>query len=318
MNNRSIGKSLKNRRLELDLSLEEVAFQTRIRKEYVEAIEKDNFSKFDSHVYAKGFIKNYAKFLKLDEEALLSVYRRDFENMEIKRKIQKVSDEDVKEEKSKKLKLKNIKFTNRQIGLSIFSLFIVALLILVLNLVNQAFSPPYLKITAPSEILSGNTFALDYFESNLVIKGETTPYTLIKINEAPIALSNTNQFESSPLSITSDKNIFVITATNQLGITSKITLEVNKKDESLLPKDNISGTVTITGDRAVLKILGDDEVIFEGSAFINDAFPVLARTRLQIETRTPENVIVYVNNKEFRLAKRIEVFVLEGGELVNK
>lgn len=67
----SIGATLRGRRLELGISLDEVAARTRIRKSYLEALEAEQFDVFPGETYLKGYLKGYAESLGLDPQVLL-------------------------------------------------------------------------------------------------------------------------------------------------------------------------------------------------------------------------------------------------------
>lgn len=66
-----IGSLLRERRLELKLSLKDVAEQTRIRKTYIEALESGRFEDLPGQVYVIGFLQNYARALGMSADALL-------------------------------------------------------------------------------------------------------------------------------------------------------------------------------------------------------------------------------------------------------
>ena len=68
----SIGETLRQRRQENKLSLEQVAQQTRIRLHYLEALEAGNLDIIPSSAQARGFLRTYAQFLKIDPQLLLS------------------------------------------------------------------------------------------------------------------------------------------------------------------------------------------------------------------------------------------------------
>ncbi len=75
---RKVGDILKKRRLEKNLTLEEVEKRTKIRKKFLLAIEKGDYSSFPSSTYVRGFIKNYSDFLNLPTEEILAIFRREF------------------------------------------------------------------------------------------------------------------------------------------------------------------------------------------------------------------------------------------------
>ncbi|MDI6743756.1 MAG: helix-turn-helix domain-containing protein [Thermodesulfovibrionales bacterium] len=68
------GKILEKRREELGYNLKEIAKTLRIRADYLKAIEEGTFEKLPLEVYAKGYIREYAKFLKTDPEAVIKAY----------------------------------------------------------------------------------------------------------------------------------------------------------------------------------------------------------------------------------------------------
>lgn len=63
----TLGQKLKETRMKRGLSLAEAAFQTRIREHYLDALENDKYTNLPSTVQGKGFLRNYASFLGLDE-----------------------------------------------------------------------------------------------------------------------------------------------------------------------------------------------------------------------------------------------------------
>ncbi|OIO28881.1 MAG: hypothetical protein COZ31_11195 [Nitrospirae bacterium CG_4_10_14_3_um_filter_44_29] len=68
------GEILKKKREELGYNLKEIAHTLRIRFDYLKAIEEGTFEKLPVEVYTKGYIREYAKFLKTDPEAVIKAY----------------------------------------------------------------------------------------------------------------------------------------------------------------------------------------------------------------------------------------------------
>jgi len=67
----SLGDYLKQARKKKGLSLEKVASQTRIQEYHLQALEAEDFANLPAKVFAKGFVRSYAKALGLDEEEAL-------------------------------------------------------------------------------------------------------------------------------------------------------------------------------------------------------------------------------------------------------
>jgi cytoskeletal protein RodZ len=64
----SIGEFFRHVRETKGLSLEDVASKTRIHPDFLIALEEGNFTKLPDQVFAKGFVRSYARSLGLDEE----------------------------------------------------------------------------------------------------------------------------------------------------------------------------------------------------------------------------------------------------------
>lgn len=75
---KSVGQLLQTARVAKKMEIADVARITRIRSQFLLALETDDYSKLPGSTVARGFIKNYAQFLGLPVEQILAVFRRDF------------------------------------------------------------------------------------------------------------------------------------------------------------------------------------------------------------------------------------------------
>ncbi len=74
----SLGTDLKEARISRKIPLEDISQKTRIPIKYLEAIEEDRFEVFPSQVFAKGFIRAYAKIVGLDPMLLTRRFNAEF------------------------------------------------------------------------------------------------------------------------------------------------------------------------------------------------------------------------------------------------
>lgn len=70
----TIGERLQQARQRIGLSLDEVSNTLKIRKDWIIKFESNEFDSKLPAVYAKGFLRSYVRFLKLNENAILSEY----------------------------------------------------------------------------------------------------------------------------------------------------------------------------------------------------------------------------------------------------
>lgn len=79
---KEIGAKFKQKRKELDISLDQARNETKIKISYLKAIERGAFGEVDQEVYLKGFLKIYADYLGLDKRKIMQEYREYKKNQE--------------------------------------------------------------------------------------------------------------------------------------------------------------------------------------------------------------------------------------------
>ena len=66
----SVGESLRRERLKRNLELEQISQELKISSKFLDAIEEERFETLPGGVFAKSFVRQYARFLGLDEDEL--------------------------------------------------------------------------------------------------------------------------------------------------------------------------------------------------------------------------------------------------------
>lgn len=72
---RGVGDELRAARESAGYGLEHISAALRIRRPHLEAIEKGRFEDLPGRVYALGFVRGYAEFLRLDGDIIVQRYR---------------------------------------------------------------------------------------------------------------------------------------------------------------------------------------------------------------------------------------------------
>lgn len=292
--NKTIGNRLKEKRLELKLSLERVSDDLKIRPEFLKAIEDDNYSVFSSDIYAKGFIKSYSKYLGLDSNTFTAVYRRDIESTKLNTNKKRSTTEQESSAKTIYINREKFKYI-------IFFLFALFIIFGTLTLLNRAFEPPMLEIYTPHSLIAGDTTEIDYYEKTTRVTGATNPNTVIKINSIVLPTRTDNTFESDLFPVTEDSNRFLIEAISNVGVVSRIELTLNKKTNIIEQSSGINGALQVTKDNSFIKIYVDDVEIVNGIYFENDSIPVIGKDHVTFETDTPENLKIILNGVEYKI-----------------
>jgi len=72
----SIGEMLRRERLKRGLTLEQISNELKVSQRLLKAIESDDFSKLPGGVFARSFVRQYARLVGLDEEEMGNTVRQ--------------------------------------------------------------------------------------------------------------------------------------------------------------------------------------------------------------------------------------------------
>jgi len=71
-----IGPALRKARIQQGLSLEDIEQATKIRKRYLDGLEREDYDLLPTAVYVQGFLKTYANYLGLDGDEISQEFKR--------------------------------------------------------------------------------------------------------------------------------------------------------------------------------------------------------------------------------------------------
>ncbi len=71
----AFGENLRREREMRGVSLDEISFATKISLRFLEAIEREDFSKLPGGIFSRSFIRTYARYLGLDEDRVVAEFQ---------------------------------------------------------------------------------------------------------------------------------------------------------------------------------------------------------------------------------------------------
>lgn len=174
----SLGEKLKNAREKQHLSLERVVKSVGIKKKYLKSLEDNNFNSLPGGLYAKKFIKQYSKYLNLDQGDI----DKYIEELLINAPSQK------NYFSYKKLSKKRFLIFPKIVRTVLIVIAVLAFLFYLAFYFNNLVSPPQLKIIYP---LTNQTID----KNPIIVKGETEPETEVYINGSTVLIEDNGYFE---------------------------------------------------------------------------------------------------------------------------
>lgn len=192
INEENLGDFLFFRRRNLGLSLEEISQKISISKEYLKALEKNDFKSLPPDIYIRGFINRYTDFLKIDRNKAIFLYE--------KRRLKKR--EDVSYFRPFNSYSQFLRFLNYRNF--IFFLGVGTSVVLFFYLI-KIISPLYTNPTF--EILFPENCPFETEKEKLEIKGQVQPEGLLLINGEEVLIDKEGFFSSVVILKTGENQI---------------------------------------------------------------------------------------------------------------
>lgn len=210
MKTKTIGEILQEERVRHHISVDALAKKTRIRAEYLEALEKNDFDNLPAATFVKGFIKTYASVFGFDHAPVLALLRRDYR-------------ESAKGTLIPREFLKPLLKPKRQVSTITLVVFAVGFVfITLLSYIGFQWyrfqQPPLLDITTPAQ--------LDFVSAEVEVQGKTNPEAIVSVNQTPVVVSSDGTFKSEVSLQTEGTTTLVITATDRRGKTNTVERKV--------------------------------------------------------------------------------------------
>lgn len=212
---RTIGQILKEEREKKFYTLDEIEKATKIRRELLEALEAGQYSKLPPPTFVQGFIKNYGKFLKLDPEKLLAIFRREFS--------ERVHPPRILDSFKDPIDKKRFKLTPTGVLGSLILGFIIIFFAYLWFEYRFLIGGPFLEVVQPVNQMNTTS-------SSIEVTGRTDPEAKLTINDQEIGVDPSGNF-SQEIKLSDNVNIIEISATSKTGKQTKVERTVFLKRE---------------------------------------------------------------------------------------
>lgn len=206
---KTVGEILAEKRKSLGFSLEQIEEETKIRKKYLEAIEKNNFNFIPESTTTKGFIRNFSLVLGLSPESVLAVFRRDY--------FEDESGQIISRSLSKIIQNHGFFWTPKAT--------LITLIIVGVSVISFFFSKQYLRLSSAPEIDLSSPKEGQVFKDRVLIKGKTDKDATLKIDGSLISISNDGSF-SEEIVLPRGSNIVTIESANRQGKKRVVNIKV--------------------------------------------------------------------------------------------
>jgi cytoskeletal protein RodZ len=287
----TLGEKLSKFRSEARLSIADMAKATKIQGKYIEALERGQYEKLPADVYVRGYLRSYARYLNIDESALVRLYEQE---------------RNISSNIRPETPLKNVfaTSTDRTYTVSPRSLVIAAIALIVLSVAvylwfqfRQFTTDPLLSISEPNpnQVIEGNT---------AVLRGKTDRGTQITVNNEATFVSPEGNFEEN-LTLQNGVNQITVRAVNRFNKERVEVLQLEARYEEApvassedlaLQQAEAEGlfriSLSIKETPTKVKVVADGNTIFDEILGTGDPKIFEAKEKLEISAENGAEVLV--------------------------
>ena len=203
----TIGEYLTSSRKKKFFSIKDVEKGTKIKKEFIESIESQNWEKLPEYPVVTGFVKSIVNFLNADVEKAAALLRRDYP--------------------PKKLPLNPKPDVSKQFFWSPKLTFITGVVVVVL-LVFVYLGFQYYKFVSPPVLTVDSPYENQEVEPPLTVSGRVDADAVVVVNNQSAEVESDGSFVTE-IDVSENTNEIKITATSRAGKETVIIRKVKPK-----------------------------------------------------------------------------------------
>jgi len=298
----TLGEKLKKYRSERRMTLSEASRITRIKIEYLEALEDGEYDRLPVDVYVKGFLRSYANCLGVDEQTLIRSYEKE---RGIKTNIEKAQNPQNKKD-IEPINISPFIFTPRIMVIFAITVLTLASFFYIYREIGSFSDAPRLVILNPEQ-------GAQIQDNSVVVEGVTEKDAKLFINDQPILVNDEGKFRED-LTLQTGDNVINIKAVNKFGKEAAQTLTVaahyqveqspnnseNSNGEREISKngEKLEMEIRVDPGPVWLSVETDDNLVFSGTMLAGATQKFTADNKITLNSGKANATYVIFNGKD--------------------
>ncbi|MDP2838157.1 MAG: helix-turn-helix domain-containing protein [Candidatus Moranbacteria bacterium] len=288
----TLGEKLRKLRSDFRMSLADVSKVTRIQVKYLELLESGEYEKLPADVYVRGFLRSYARYLNVDEQALVRLYERE---RNIRENLGRKSNKPVTTHSFAPI---SIVITSRSVMVGVIVLLVFGAFFYLYQEFKSFAADPELVILEPQ-----HSAVIENTE--VVVRGKTDKGAQVSLNNQVVFVDGEGLF-SDKLSLQPGINTVEVRTVNRFDKEKTVTFSVDARytpvvpavtqsQETLAAQETFSLEVIADTLPLVLQVAADGVVVFSGKLAAGETKTFTGNEQVSITTDRGEATFVRLN-----------------------
>jgi cytoskeletal protein RodZ len=309
----TLGEKLKKLRSDRRISLSDVSRNTNVQVKYLEFIENGIYDKLPADVYVRGFLKSYAEFMNIDENALIKLFEKE---KEIKKNLSLSRNKKEKGKNNfkflKPLRINSFVFTPKIIAGTLITIMVIAGFVYLYKEIGSFASVPKLVVLSPEQnaVISG---------SSISVEGITDRDAKLSVNGQPVLVNDEGNFREN-LILQSGSNVISVKSINRFkketeeiitvqavfqenqptdGIESADTQNANsEKQKENLQTEGVNLEIRVDTGPVQISVEADGNLIFNGTVLSGGSQTFSAKEKIVVDSGKANGTFIKFNGKD--------------------
>jgi cytoskeletal protein RodZ len=286
----TLGEKLRKLRNDFRMSLQDVSKATRIQVKYLEFLENGEYSKLPADVYVRGFLRSYARYLNVDEQALIKLYERECNIRE------NLGQETTKKPSSYESTPASFVITSRSLIMTLIVLLVGGSFLYLYREFKSFAAEPLLVVLAPENgaVIEGN---------EVTVSGKTDKGAELTINGQVVYVGDDGSF-GDKLVLQPGVNAITLRTMNRFQKEKTAMLSVEARYTPVSPAPEVAENtetetfrleVTARERALLLTVKTDGEMVFSGTLPLHETKIFEAKESIAITSDHGEQTFVRMN-----------------------
>lgn len=288
----TLGEKLRKLRSDFRMSLQDVSKATRIQVKYLEFLENGEYGKLPADVYVRGFLRSYARYLNVDEGALIKLYERECNIQE------NLGRDTGKKATTYATTPASLVITSRSLVLGLIVILLLGAFTYLYREFKSFAAEPLLVVLAPENgaVIEGES---------VTISGKTDKGARVTMNSQSVFVSDDGSFGDT-LVLQPGVNTITLRTENRFQKEKTLMLSVEARYTPVTPPAGEQGLETAPPEEfqveisaqdvpLVLTVAADNTVVFSGKLAAKEVKIFAAKETVAISSDHGEKTFVRMN-----------------------
>lgn len=285
----TLGEKLRQLREDRRLRIYDLSRKISVKDRYIDALEQGRYDLLPTKVYAKGFVRSYARYFGVPEDVLLSLFEREYSV------FYNINTRDDEETMNKLPQVPRFVLTPRIIAIFLGLAALLAIGVYLYFGIDSFISSPWLIIHEPvnNSVIQGNT---------VTVRGETRNNSRVFINGQQAFVDMDGSFAEEVI-LSVGANAIRVNSINKFNkeTTQEIVVEAQYEVEQPAAPEDKKERVFIQARNAAIMVIvsADGEEIFNGTIAADEVREFRAHEKIVISTDNGKNTFFSADGEKY-------------------